>query len=263
MILLLATAAFACPSLDAEVDRAATELIAGDFDAALAALSTAEQSFTCAPATTSQVARFWLIEGAALHLRGETAKALAPLAAARAAAPDLFDPRLGPGVRAAWTAATSPGEGTLLIEPQRVAFVDGAGVSDWPVTLAATPHLVQVVGPGGEVRFGRVVRISAGDDAVLDTGVSGEPDPIAIADVTPPEEVKEGKSPLMLIVAGVAAAGAGACAGGALAQHAEMEAATDTATIDAAFDRQMGFGYSTYGLAGLAAAAFTLHFVLP
>jgi hypothetical protein len=263
MPLLLASAAFACPNLDAEVERATGALVAGSFDTARDALANAESSFTCAPATTAQVARFWLVEGAAAQLRGDAAAARGPLAAARHAAPDLFDDRLGPDVKAAWEAAASAGRGTLLLEPARPAFVDGAGVSTWPVPVDAVPHLVQVVGGDGAVRFGRLVRIAPGDDVLVQTGLGTERDPLVIADAAVPLEPKHKRSPALLIAAGIAAAGAGACAGGAYAQEAQMQAAADTGALDAAFTRQQILGYSTYGLAGAAAAALTLHLVLP
>lgn len=129
MILLLAAAALACPNLDAEVERAVGALVGGDFVGARAALGTAATSFACAAATPEQAARYWLVEGAVAQLAGDADAARRPLAAARAAAPDRFDERLGPKVRAAWTAATPDGAGTLMLEPPRLAHLDGALVA--------------------------------------------------------------------------------------------------------------------------------------
>jgi hypothetical protein len=212
--------------------------------------------------TRADVARNWLLEGASAQLQGHHDAAKGPLAAARRAAPTVFDTRLGPDVRAAWEAATPTGAGTLLLEPARPAFLDGEGIAEWPVPVDDAPHLVQVVGPNGTVLFGREVNILAGDDALVQTGL-GTAEPLPEIPPSPPREVAEKRSPAMLIVAGVAAAGAGACAGGAYAQEPQMKDAKSENTLNAAFTRQQVFGYTTYGLAGVAAAAFTLHFVLP
>ncbi len=259
MILLLAAAAAACPNLDAEVERATAAVLAGDYAAARGALDEAAASFTCAAATPAQLGRYWLVEGAVLHLRGEPDAARAPLAAARTTAPEQFDERLGPKVRAAWTSAAAEGEGTLLLEPQREASLDGVSVSAWPAPVSAAPHVVQVLGADGGVRFGKLVRIAPGEDALVETGPIPD-DPLPLE---PLEEPRHKKSVALLVVAGVAAAGAGACAGGALAQDAQMRAATDVATLDTVYERQQILGYSSYGLAGVAALSVGFHFLLP
>lgn len=262
MIALLASVAFACPSIDSEVERATAALIAGDFTTAGTALQAAESSFACAAATPTQIARYWLVEGAAAHLRAETATARTSLAAARATAPTLFDDRLGAEVRATWAAAEPVGSGSLVLEPRRAAFIDGAGVTAWPLTVSAAPHVVQVVGADGAVRFGRVVHIGAGEDAMVETNLGSEPESVSSLKVAPPKEPRARKSPALLILAGVAAAGAGAFAGGALAQGPQMDAAEDLETLDNAFGRQQAFGYTSYGLMGATAAMLTLHFVI-
>ncbi|MDP2308196.1 MAG: hypothetical protein Q8P18_19405 [Pseudomonadota bacterium] len=261
MILLVASLAIACPNVDAEVERATSALIAGDFAAARTALQSAESSFACAPSTPTQIARFWLVEGAAAHLRADTVSARASLAAARATAPTLFDDRLGADVRATWAAAEPLGSGSLMLEPRLAASMDGQEVGAWPVTLSAAPHVLQVIGADGAVRYGRVVRIGPGEDALVETGLAPEPS-MGVGTALPPSEPRRKRSPAMVIVASVAAAGAGACAGGALVQNAQMENAADLDTLDAAFDRQKAFGYTSYGLAGAAAAALTLHFII-
>lgn len=261
MILLFAAAALAaCPSPDAEVERAVSALVGGDYAAARTALDTAASGFGCGPAATAeQAARYWLVEGAVATLSGDAEAARAPLAAARATAPALFDDRLGPKVRAAWQAAAPAGQGTLVLEPARPANVDGTLVSTWPAPVAATPHLVQVVGADGTVRFGKLVRIDPGEDALVETGLPPGGDPLP---TEAPAPVARKKSPALLILAGVAAVGAGACAGGALAQNAQMDAATAEPELESAFAAQKALGYSSYGLAGAAAVSLGLHFVL-
>lgn len=263
MMFLVSAALAGCPNLDGEIERATVAVVAGDFTTARAALAEGATSFGCAPATTAQAARYWLVEGATQQLTGNTAGARATLAAARAAAPELFDARLGAGVREAWANAKVDGRATLLIEPQRPAFVDGAGVSEWPVTLSATPHLIQLI-DGDTVRYGRVVSLDDKEDAVLDTGVAPAPRSIAIAtDTKAPVVPKKKKSPALLILAGVAAAGAGACAGGAVLQTPLIEGATSNTDLDGAWTRQQAFGYSTWGLVGVAAVSLGVHIALP
>lgn len=273
MIMLLASLAFACPSLDAENERAAAALVAGDFAGAHTAIEAARNSFACAAANREQIGRFWLAEGAAAHLRADTKGAHASLAAARAIGPSLYDNRLGTDIRATWSSAEPLGAGTLLLEPRRSALVDGAEVTTWPLTLSSGPHVVQVIGADGKVRYGRLVEIGPGEDALVETGLGPEPEVVAATGATTSgaagfgsahvlTEPKQKKSPAMLILAGVAAAGAGAFAGGALAQNAQIDTAADIETLDSAFGRQKAFGYTSYGLMGAAAAVLTLHFVI-
>lgn len=262
MILLLASLAMAaCPDIDTEVERATAALVSGDFATARTALQAAESSFGCAKASNTQLAHYWLVDGAEAHLQGQVARARASLAAARVIAPDVFDERLGPDVRATWAAAQPDGRGTLLIEPPAAALVNGDGVTVWPVTLPAANHVVQVLGADGKVRYGRLIRIGPGEDAVVETGLGRELLPVA--DEAAPAEKKGKKSPALLILAGIAAAGAGGLAGGALAQGSVIETSPDVDALDAAFGRQQAFGYGSIALAGASAIALTLHFVIP
>lgn len=260
LLAALAAPALACPSLDAEVERATTAVVSGDFEVARGALDAARDSFACAAATPTQAARYWLAEGALAQLGGDAAAARAPFAAARSAAPDLFDDRFGPKVRTAWSTAAVDGAGTLLLEPPHPASLDGTPVTTWPAPVAATPHLVQVLGANGRVRYGKLVTIAPGEDALVETGLPAGPEPIS--EVAAPVEPKRGKSPAMLIVAGVAAAGAGAFAGAALAQNGPMDDAQDLDTLEGAYGRQQIFGWSSYGLMGVTALSVGMHFVL-
>ena len=262
MIVLLASLAVAaCPDMDTEVERATAALVSGDFTTARSALQAAESSFGCAKATNTQLAHYWLVDGAEAHLKGEVARARASLAAARVIAPDVFDDRLGPDVRATWTAAQPDGRGTLLLEPPGAALVNGDGVTVWPVTLPAANHVVQVLGSDGKVRYGRLIRIGPGEDAVVETGLAREA--ASIVDTVVPVEKTAKKSPALLVLAGVAAAGAAGLAGGALAQGPIIETSTDVDALDAAFGRQQAFGYSSIALAGVSVVGLTLHFVIP
>jgi hypothetical protein len=261
MLLLAAAAAFACPNLDAEVERATTALVNGDYAGARVALDSAAGSFACAAATPPQLGRYWLVVGAVAQLGGDAAAARAPYSAARAVAPGQFDDRLGPKVRTAWSGATADGQGTLLLQPARPALLDGAPVDTWPAPVPGTPHVVQIVGADGTVGFGRVVAISAGEDALLEHDVPAAA--AALADVAAPVEPKRRKSPALLILAGAAAVGAGACAGGALLQNDGIDAALTEGDLDAAFGRQQALGYSSYGLMGVAAVSLGVHVALP
>lgn len=263
LALVSLAAAAPCPALDAELERATLALVAGDAATADAALADAAASLACAPATSAQLGHLWLVTGATRHLAGQDA---APwLAAARGLAPDAFDARLGPDLRAAFDAAAPPGAATLALEPGLPAFLDGAATTAWPASLDAGPHAVQVLGADGAVRFGREVTLLAGEDALVPTGLP--PEFVASTATLPlpgaPVEPEKKRSPALLVASAVALAGGGACAALALAQDDAMETAPDVPALEGAFGRQKAFAYGAYGLWGAAGVGATLYFVLP
>jgi hypothetical protein len=262
-LILWASAALACPAIDAELERATQFILAGDAAGTASALADADAAFLCAPATPAQAGRWFLVAGAARHLAG--ADATPWLAAARLASPE-FDARFGPELRAAWEKAAPAGTATLLLEPALPARIDGGDVPAGTATVASGPHLVQVVDPAGEVRFSKPLALAPGEDALVPTGLPpvlvAEAAPLPEAPAEPTPAVKK-KSPLFLVGAAVAAAAGGACAGGAVAQNGLMEGATEVGALDAARGRQEVFAGAAYGLWGVAGAAAVLHFVLP
>ncbi|MFZ5477506.1 MAG: hypothetical protein ACOZNI_12090 [Myxococcota bacterium] len=258
LILWASSALAACPSLDAELERATQALLSGDNHAAAVALTEADAALGCAPATPAQAGRYFLVTGALRHLAGGDATAL--LAAARAAAPDGYDTRLGPDVRAAWEKASPAGAATLLLEPALPSRVDGAEAPAGTVSTTAGPHLVQVV-RGDDVRFFKQLTLAAGEDALLPTGLS--PDALAApAEPAPAPAPAKKKSPLLLVTAGALAVGGGAFAAGAVLQDGAMEDAGAVGELDAAYGRQKTFAIGAYGLWAAAGATAVLHFVL-
>lgn len=268
MLLLAGLAAAACPSLDAELERATRALVGGDAPTVEAALGDAEASFACAPATRASVARWALVEGARRVVRGQHGDAW--LAASRALAPEGFDPRLGPAVRAAFDAAPSPAVATLLLEPAIPAFVDGVPIATWPLTLPAGPHAVQVMDARGAVRFGRALTLLPGEDALLPTGLPATvaadttgTGSTATAPAVPAElTARPQRRPALLITAAGLAVAGGALTGAALAQSPRMEAAADPDALDAAYSAQQGLAWGAYGAFGAAAVTGLLFVVV-
>lgn len=263
MLLSLLSTALACPVLDAELERATAALVAGDRGTAEAALHEAEAAYACAPAGSAQVARTWLVQGALRHLAGEDATPW--LAAARALEPGGFDARLGPDLRARFDAAGPSGDASLTLEPALPALLDGGARTTWPTATRAGPHVVQVLGDDGAVRFSRALTLLPGEDALVPTGLAPDFRAVTTLPAAAPgavEPPRERRSPALLIAAGVAAAAGGGLAGLAFTQDAAMESATTTTALDAAFTRQKTFAYGAYGLWGVAAVGVGLHFAL-
>jgi hypothetical protein len=258
-MILLSSAAFACPDLAAEVERATTALVGGDLATTQAALDAGTASFACAAASTGDIARYWLVAGALKRVQGDEAGAAPLLAAARNLAARDFDERLGPDLHDAWTTARADGTGTLAVEPADPALVDGEVIRKWPSGVTASPHVVQVAGAEGAILLGRAITLEPGEDALVTTGLApGQ----AVVPTAPPKDIRR-KSPALLIVSGVAVAGAGACAGLALAQKPALTAAESQDDLDAAFGLQKVFAYSTWGLAGVAGLSLGVHLILP
>lgn len=269
IVLLAGLAAAACPSLDAETERATLALLGGDAVSVDAALREAEAALACAPAKPGSVARWLEVVGATRVLRG--ADGSAHLSAARALDASAFDPRLGPVVREAWDRAAPSGSATLLLEPPLPALVDGSTVTDWPVALHAGPHTLQVVATDGTVRFGRAIELFPGEDALVPTGLAPAPTSAAAPDgppvtlpadvqvsnaleVGPPVILRRGRPAFLVAAGGLAATGI-ALGGAALAQGPRMASATDLDALDGAYAAQRGLAFGAYGAFGAAAVA--------
>lgn len=100
-----------------------------------------------------------------------------------------------------------------------------------------------------------------GDQAVAEAQPQGE----ALEAQPLPEPGPAGggfSSPVFLVVGGAAALVAGGTAALALAQDPQMEAALNQEALDRIFARQKAFGYTSYGMMGVAAAGVGLHFAL-
>lgn len=244
MILLTTLLARAeCPSPSAALDAATEDLTLGR-DAA-ESLARAESAFGCAEASPLERARLLLLHGAARYLAGDVAAAEPYFAAAALADPAYFDERLGPSMRAAWSAARLGGTGRITAN--RPTRVDGAEVRTYPHPVDGGPHLVQALPEG----WAKLVFVPAGDELVVEV-------PAAPASVA---TTRGRHSPAWLVAAGVAAAGAGGCAYGAYAQDAAMEEAGTVSAVESAYGTQQGLAYTALGLGVAAATSATLYFV--
>ncbi len=243
--LFLVTAAHAgCPPLADALEAATTALIDGvDTGAAFTA---AEASLACAPATKTELARLFLLRGAALQLAGE-ADAVGPFyAAAIGQDATYFDDRLGPAVRAAWTDARHGDPGRLTAN--RPLDVDGTRVDAFPATLESGPHALQAL----EAGWARVVVLPAGEELAVE-----------VPTTRPVEPPTRKKSALWLVAGGAALAGAVGCGAGAMAQTETMGEAETVAALDEAWTTQTVLGSAALGLAALGGTGVVLHFVLP
>lgn len=258
MILLLSPA-FACTPLPDAVERLAQAVLTrADAGPARAEVST---SLGCAPASADDVAHYFLIEGAALMLDGDPA-GMSWFAASHRLTPDRWDPRFGTQLQAAWLGARAPGAARLSVDAS--AMVDGAPAGAFPMLVEAGPHVVQVIGRSGNVRYGRVIELEADEDAMVPTGLGPEAEVEALATAASPRK----KSPAMLVVAGSAAVLAGAAVAGAYLEqdYIDRMGASSTSTredIETAWTLEQVFGYSAYGLAGLSALGVGLYVALP
>jgi hypothetical protein len=250
MMLWLVSAAMACPSLSEAVERMALAVVAGSDPTAPRADISA--SLQCAPASQAELARWYLAEGAFAFLNQDPAAARW-FVASRRLAPDGFDERYGALVKTAWQSAVP--EGTARLTVDLAASIDGKPVDAWPFSLEAGPVVVQVIGADGSVRYFRSVELAADEEVLLPTMLGPEGAKTVAT--------RKKKAPTMLIVGGTSAVLAGVAAGLAVNAAAEIDAAPDVGTLEAASQQQKAFAYGAYGLGGLALASVGLYFVLP
>ncbi len=239
MILLLIGGALACPSLGAALDRAAGAGAATD--AGRAALAEATESLACAPQTSDTLGWYWLLEAERLTDAGDPARAaLARDAGRRLLRPE--DPRL-----VGLPAPEAPGAGWIDLDTNRsAARVDATVPARWPAEVPAGLHLVQVVTPGGdEVRYGKIVRVVADEEVLVETGLPelapvpvAAIEPLPISDTTLSEPPPPARSPWWFVVSGVAAGGAAGLY--YLADHERPAIATaeDLDALESAYMRQ-------------------------
>lgn len=236
-----------CAPLADALEAATLALIDGaDAGSAFAA---AEVSLACAPATAPELARLFVLRGAALQLGGEPAAAEPFYAAARGQDDAWFDDRLGAAVRAAWSSAKHGDPGRLTAN--RPLTVDGAAVEAFPATLESGPHALQAL----DVAWARVLVLPPGEELAVDVPLTPPP-PAAVAGTR-----RRGAG--WLVAGGAALAGAIGCGAAAVGQTEVMGEADTVAALDDAWGAQQALGYTAIGLGVVGAAGVTLHFVLP
>ncbi|MSQ02418.1 MAG: hypothetical protein EXR71_11095 [Myxococcales bacterium] len=247
MMLLWVQAQAACPTMGATLESATSVLIdGGDSTAALAEVETV---LACRRATRAELARLWLLRGAALQLSGDLPAAEPFYAAALAADATWFDDRLGSAVREAWARARNGLPSRL--SANRPLEVDGVPIGSFPATLASGPHALQAP----DVRWARVVVMAPGEESAVEVPLTPLPDPNA--------EVRPRKGPGWLVAGGALLAGAVGVGVAAAAQSEVMSGAETTTALDEAWTTQQALGFGSIGLAALGSTGVVLHVVLP
>ncbi|MBM4368422.1 MAG: hypothetical protein FJ102_19565 [Deltaproteobacteria bacterium] len=243
MILLVSLAMAECPPVAGPLEAATVDLASGR--SAAANLAAAESAFACERAEPSDLARFLLVTGAAKFLDGDRSAADPYFAAAALADPAYFDDRLGPEIRSAWTSAKLGDAGRITVN--KPVYVDGKSVRKFPRTVDSGPHLLQSPPDG----WAKLVYVPPSEDINVEVPAGSAASATA----------RSRHSPGWLIVAGVAAAGAGGCAYGATTQDAVMEGAVTGDEVESAYGLQRGLAYSAAGLGLVAVTSGVFYFV--
>ncbi|MCK6504806.1 hypothetical protein L6R53_15620 [Myxococcota bacterium] len=251
LLALSGTARAACDEpaeLVAQVEQAVLD---ARFEDARAATDRAERAFGCTgSAEGALLARLWVAEGAMAHVEGDPAARDQAFASAQRVAPGQWTEAFGAALESLWAAAAAQprSRGTLQVEglaPGQGARVDGRPVQT-PAELESGLYLVQA--DGGPPLFTRIVLLP--DEQTLVVRV----EPQAPATAAPTAGRDHRGRGWWFAGAGVAAALSGTSAWLATRQDGAMEGATSIDELDGDFGRQKGFGYATWGLAGLGAA---------
>lgn len=244
MILLIAAAHAACPPLDEALEVATAKLVDGADPSS--AFTAVETSLACGPATPAQLARLWLLRGAAFELGGDPAAAEPYYAAAATLDSTVWDERLGPAVKASLAAAKHGNPGNL--QANRPVDVDGVRKDTFPLPLDSGPHALQAP----EVDWARVVVVVPGETILVDIPTTRAIDPS-----------KRKKSAAWAVAGSVALAGAVGCGVGAILQTEAMADAPSVDTLEAAWGTQQLLGGGTIVLGALGATGVVLQVALP
>lgn len=179
-----------------EADLAATDLKLRELEASLACGGLAE---------TELLGRLWLVEAAWLTMQGDTDAAGDSWRAAAAVAPGRWLDDYGVNLRRAYEQATarpSDDVATLTLDPplfRWIGAIDGQ-IVDFPVTVPAGLHLVQVGPDQDHVAFARMLVAFSSAPSVVVTGLvepTDEPGPVVAAPV--PEPVLEDRFPVGVV----------------------------------------------------------------
>jgi len=257
MSLLLVPLALACPSLDDALARAEAAL-GTDPVAVDAALAEAAEALGCAPVHREVLGSYWALEARRRVAAGEVDRAaLAAQAAGRLLAPD------SPPLAGLPDPAADDGPGWLLVDTNRATtHVDGAVPHAWPAELPSGLHLVQVHAPdGATVWYGRVVRVAAGEEVVVETGLA-EAELPSLPAPPPLDAPARPRRPVGFLVAGGAtAAGAGALYALAALEHRAYAEGDTPAELGDTWNRQRAFAGGAFALSALSAGAVVAYVV--
>ena len=140
-------------------------------------------------------------------------------------------------------------EDTPIVSLDGVAPTVSMGEVDPENTSETTPEEEPTVEPAPEE-----------PDATAQT----EPQPLDAQPLPDPTPGGDGdfSSPVFLVLGGAAALAAGGTAALALAQDPQMDTVPTQEGLDRIYARQRAFGYTSYGMMGVAATGIGLHFAL-
>jgi hypothetical protein len=249
------------------VKRAERAVLEARLDDAQRRLVDMEAAFGCGPAASPDLlARMWISDGVMRSMKGAKSDASISFAAAYRASPGLWTEDFGNRLKTEYEASgqreSAPADLRLVPLPQGYGVaIDGVA---WDTTSSLTDglHLVQVGPDAAPMEFAKVVLLSPNAMLKVQTGLSlssvepGSPLSVGV------DEDPTKRSPAWLLSAGGAGVVALAMAGGAYAQNPKLKAASSTQSLDKAYARQKGFGVAAVASTGVAATAFTLHWVL-
>ena len=175
ILLIAAAASAACPDRAELIDKALDAVVSADLFGARNRLTELEGALACGVlATQDELVSMWLLEGALSTFSGDREGASDAFRAAAVQRPSWFIDDLGAPLRADYDAACATpvsGTGTLVIEPVLAGWtlaVDGES-AEFPVTVSAGLHVVQVGSSDDAVGFARVIHVSDGATVVIDT----------------------------------------------------------------------------------------------
>ena len=260
MFLLIQVALADCPPIQPALDAARDQILYEQLPEAKASLETAQQTFACAPIFPTDLARYWLLNGALQQLSGNPERATPYYAASRRLVPEP-DLQLGPQLVDAFKVADTPLTAQISLDPAIPAWVDGKLESNWPLTVAVGPHLVQVRAEDDRVLWNSDLDLADGQLAMLQTHL-----PAGLG-------VKKLPFPVYLVSGVLIAAGGGALAWGAMQQDPIIESTykscdknpdnCDEAGFHAAGLRGDLMSIGAYTAWTVGAAGIVAQFVLP
>ena len=223
-------------------------------------------------AQPEHIARFWLTEAALASFSANPEGAEEAFVAAKRAAPQLWDDRLGVQLRETWSATPIPeGTGTLTLTPTPAGLVvvDGEVIDGAQLEATEGLHLLQVLSAEGIARFARTLNVVAGQDALVRTGLLAEVAPVEPEEPIEPAEPIElpepqpdftRTTPGWLVAAGTAAVLGTAGAIAARSQRSAIQEATTVEDVDRALLQQKVMAGVAYTGAGVAVVSVGLHF---
>lgn len=264
-LILLHRVASACPDVDSTLNAAVQDILAADAEGTASDFAAMDDALGCQVVTRQQVARYLLIRGGAAELASPGEGALL-LASARILDATVWDPQLGPELKAIWERQQVDATGSLVLDTNADGgWVDGEPVGSWPVVAFAGWHVVQVVTTdGATVMFGKVVNLPAGGNSLVSTGLP-ESGALPVDGVQAAVESRKHRliSPAWLIASAVTAAAGGGLAVGARLEASRVPEYETLEAVDDAWLRERRMAYGAYVVWGAAGVLGVLSFALP